>query len=124
MEPRADTPWNKFRKQVLRLLDEPDSSLAAYVFKYAMLFTIITAVTLMLLNTLPRYDNGNDYYDEHNSAFMAWELVFNIVFLVEFIVRVAVGEEHLRTALPPHDTEHHRSRRVERTAQRGALSRR
>ena len=98
-ESKAETQcgrgWHKFRKQVLRFLDEPDSSLAAYVFKYAMLFTIITAVTLMLLNTLPRYDKGTDYYDEHNSAFMAWELVFNIVFLVEFIVRVAVGEDQL-----------------------------
>ena len=92
MEPRADTPWNKFRKQVLRLLDEPDSSLAAYVFKYAMLFTIITAVTLMLLNTLPRYGEGRDYHEDYNDAFVAWELVFNIIFLVEFIVRVAVGE--------------------------------
>ena len=49
-------------------------------------------VTLMLLNTLPRYGEGRDYHEDYNDAFVAWELVFNIIFLVEFIVRVAVGE--------------------------------
>ena len=77
-------------------LDKPESSCAAFAFKYFMLFAILSAVTLMVLGSLPRYKEGRDYHTQYDEPFKAAELMFNIVFFIEFIVRCAVGEDRLR----------------------------
>ena len=92
----APGSWPAVRSATRDFLDKPESSCAAFAFKYFMLFAILSAVTLMVLGSLPRYKEGRDYHTQYDEPFKAAELMFNIVFFIEFIVRCAVGEDRLR----------------------------
>ena len=50
----APGSWPAVRSATRDFLDKPESSCAAFAFKYFMLFAILSAVTLMVLGSLGR----------------------------------------------------------------------
>ena len=84
----APGSWPAVRSATRDFLDKPESSCAAFAFKYFMLFAILSAVTLMVLGSLPRYKEGRDYHTQYDEPFKAAELMFNIVFFSTWLIAI------------------------------------
>ena len=85
-EPKpSDLAVLAFKKRVFSFLTQPSSSRAAYYWSVVMTMIIIGSVLTLVLQTV--YDLS--YTDGQKQAFFDLELFFTLIFLMEYVTRLA-----------------------------------
>lgn len=79
------------KQRIWLLVNEPASSLPAYVLAVVVLLFIVTSCTAFVMETIPKFGSPGDYtefYGMFPETFRNIEIVCVSVFALEFVIRV------------------------------------